>query len=260
MHAVILAGGKGARLRPYTTALPKPLVPIGDSHSILEIVLHQLAAHGFGSVTLAINHLGTLIRAFVGDGSRWGIKVDYAEESLPLSTVGPLFGIKERLPEQFLVMNGDILTGLNFGHLLATHCQSNAPLTVATAPRTTRIDFGVLDIRDEKIVGFTEKPSWTYRVSMGVYAMSRETLQPYPSEHALGFDRLVLDLIKHQCPPATYAYDGFWLDIGRPDDYDEANRSFAGLRSVLMPERAHSADGVLSHNSGGRGNGRLEPV
>jgi NDP-sugar pyrophosphorylase family protein len=240
MHAVILAGGKGSRLRPYTTALPKPLVPIGDSHAILEIVMHQLSAYGFASATLAINHLGQLIRAVVGDGSRWGIRVDYAEENVPLSTVGPLFGLKKWLPEQFLVMNGDILTDLNFAHLLAEHDRSGAPLTVATAPRTTRIDFGVLDVVDDKIMGFTEKPSLIHRVSMGVYGMSRETLQPYPEGRKLGFDRLVLDLIDRRSPPATYHYDGFWLDIGRPDDYDEANRRFATLQGLLLPERLAS--------------------
>src|SRR5829696_10456244 len=114
MHAVILAGGKGVRLRPYTTSLPKPLVPIGDSHAILEILLHQLAAYGFTSATLAINHLGELIRAFVGNGSRWGMEIDYAEETMPLSTVGPLFGMRHRLPEHFLVTNGDVLTELDF--------------------------------------------------------------------------------------------------------------------------------------------------
>jgi NDP-mannose synthase len=237
MHAVILAGGKGARLRPYTTALPKPLVPIGDSHSILEIVLHQLAAYGFTSATLAINHLGPLIRAFVGDGSRWGIKVDYAEESSPLSTVGPLFGLKECLPEHFLVMNSDLLTDLDFGRLLDVHIDSDTPLTVATAPRTTNIDFGVLEVSDERIVGFTEKPSLTHRVSMGVYGMTRDTLHPYPEGLPLGFDQLVLDLIRRGDPPATYEFNGFWLDIGRPDDYDEANRRFPSLRPALLPNR-----------------------
>jgi NDP-sugar pyrophosphorylase family protein len=242
MHAVILAGGKGARLRPYTTALPKPLVPIGDSHSILEIVLHQLAAHGFTSVTLAINHLGPLIRAFVGDGSRWGIRVTYAEEKTPLSTVGPLFALKESLPEHFLVMNSDILTNLNYGWLLARHRESGAALTVATAPRTTRIDFGVLEVSDERIIGFTEKPSFTHRVSMGVYGMARETLCPYPEGLPLGFDQLILDLIQRGSPPATYEFEGYWLDIGRPDDYDEANRSFPTLRPLLLPARILADD------------------
>jgi NDP-mannose synthase len=237
VHAVILAGGKGVRLRPYTTALPKPLVPIGDSHAILEIVLLQLAAHGFTSATLAINHLGRLIRAFVGDGSRWGLEIDYVEENVALSTVGPLFALKGRLPEHFLVMNGDVLTDLNYGDLLHSHVLSGAPLTVATARRSTKIDFGVLDVSDERIVGFTEKPSFTYRVSMGLYGMSRQTLDPYPEGLAFGFDQLVLDLLDQRCQPATFDFDGYWLDIGRPDDYDEANRTFATLRPLLLPDR-----------------------
>src|SRR5215510_546718 len=141
MHAVILAGGKGVRLRPYTTALPKPLVPICDTQTILEIILEQLAACGFTSATLAINHMGPLIKAFVGDGHRWGLKIEYAEETTPLSTVGPLFGLRDRLPEHFMVMNGDVLTDLDFGELLRQHEVSGAPLTVATATQSIRMEF-----------------------------------------------------------------------------------------------------------------------
>jgi NDP-sugar pyrophosphorylase family protein len=241
MHAVILAGGKGVRLRPYTTALPKPLVPIGDSHAILEIVLEQLVAQGFRSVTLAINHLGRLIKAFVGDGSRWGLAVDYVEETVPLSTVGPLFGLRDRLPEHFLVMNGDVLTALDFGDLLQAHRMSGAPLTVAVASRHTRIDFGVLTVHGDKVVGFTEKPAMTYQVSMGVYGLSLGTLSPYPPGLPFGFDQLVLDLLAAGEHPASYGFDGYWRDIGRPEDYDAANRDFEALRPVLLPARAREA-------------------
>ena len=237
MHAVILAGGKGVRLRPYTTALPKPLVPIGERYAILEIVLRQLADQGFRTVTLAINHLGALIRAFVGDGSQWGLRVDYIEETVPLSTVGPLFGIKDRLPEQFLVMNGDVLTDLDYGDLLHSHALSNTPLTVATYVRTVKIDFGVLAVESNKLKGFTEKPTYSYRVSMGVYGMSRSTLEPYPAGLAFGFDQLVLDLLDREDFPTSYPFDGYWLDIGRPEDYDEANRNFAKLEPILLPQR-----------------------
>jgi NDP-sugar pyrophosphorylase family protein len=235
MHAVILAGGKGVRLRPYTTALPKPLVPIGDRHVILEIVLAQLASQGFTDVTLAINHLGPLIRAFVGDGSRWGLSVTYAEEDAPLSTVGPLFGLRDSLPEHFLVMNGDILTNLPYGELLHAHVVEGAPLTVATASRSMKIDFGVLSVEGPRIVGFTEKPALDYSVSMGVYAMSRKTIDRYPPGLAFGFDDLVLDLLDRGDHPSSYSFDGYWLDIGRPDDYDEANRNFDQLRRILLP-------------------------
>ena len=235
MHAVILAGGKGVRLRPYTTALPKPLMPIGDNQTILQIVLDQLASCGFTSVTLAINHLGPLIKAFVGDGDRWGLAVDYVEEDVPLSTVGPLFGLKDALPDTFLVMNGDILTDLDYADLLHTHTLSGSSLTVATSERTHKIDFGVLQVETGRITGFQEKPVLRYPVSMGVYGMSLKTLTPYPAGLSFGFDQLVLDLLDRGECPTTYPFDGFWLDIGRPEDYDEANRTFEGLKSTLLP-------------------------
>ncbi|HEX2419360.1 MAG TPA: nucleotidyltransferase family protein, partial [Micromonosporaceae bacterium] len=167
MHVVILAGGEGVRLRPYTTALPKPLVPIGNQYAILDIILRQLATYGFRTATLAIGHLGSLIRAFVGDGSRWGLSVTYAEEDRPLSTIGPLFNILDQLPEHFLAMNGDVLTNLNYADLLQCHIAGEAPLTVAAYQRKVKIDFGCLETNNQgTIVGFTEKPTLSYQVSM----------------------------------------------------------------------------------------------
>ncbi|MFJ4621022.1 NDP-sugar synthase [Streptomyces sp. NPDC088812] len=234
MHAVILAGGKGVRLRPYTTALPKPLVPIGDQHAILEIVLRQLASAGFTSCTLAIGHLGEIIRAYVGDGSQWGMAVDYATEESPLGTMGPLLNLRDRLPETFLVMNGDVLTDLDYADVLRRHRESGAPLTIATYARTVSIDFGVLTTDDSKVVAFTEKPSMDYRVSMGVYGLSRATLEGYTPGLPLGFDELVLDLLRDRRPPQAYEFDGYWLDIGRPDDYDRANAEFTTRKSLLL--------------------------
>ncbi|MFD4138494.1 MULTISPECIES: NDP-sugar synthase [unclassified Streptomyces] len=234
MHAVILAGGKGVRLRPYTTALPKPLVPIGDQHAILEIVLRQLAAAGFTSCTLAIGHLGHIIRAYVGNGSRWGLRVGYSTEDSPLGTMGPLLTMMDRLPESFLVMNGDVLTDLDYGDVVKQHRASGAPLTVATYARKVSIDFGVLTTESGKVVGFAEKPSMDYRVSMGVYGLSRDTLAGYTPGLPLGFDELVLDLLKAQNPPHAYEFDGYWLDIGRPDDYDRANAEFTTHRGLLL--------------------------
>lgn len=235
MHVAILAGGRGVRLRPYTTALPKPLVPIGEEYAILDIILQQLKIRGFTRVTLAIGHLGSLIRAFVGDGSRWGLDVDYSEEDQPLSTIGPLLNFIDRLPEHFLVMNGDVLTDLDYAHLLERHVQSCAPLTVATYRRQVKIDFGTLETVDGHIVKFSEKPTLSYSVSMGVYAMSRSTLAHCPRDVPFGFDDLVLDLLARQDPPGAYHFDGYWMDIGRPDDYDEANRTFEQLRPILLP-------------------------
>ena len=176
MHAVILAGGKGVRLRPYTTRLPKPLVPIGDEFSILDIVMSQLAQRGFGRVTLAIGYLGNLIRSYVGDGDRWGMEIDYTIEESPLNTIGPVLQVLDRLPEHFLVMNGDVLTDLDYADLLEAHIAASAPLTVATYARQVKIDFGVLATQDGRVVEFTEKPTIDYRVSMGVYGLTRSTL------------------------------------------------------------------------------------
>jgi len=232
MHAVILAGGRGVRLRPYTTSLPKPLVPIGDEYAILEVVLRQLRAAGFRSVTIAIGHLGQLIRAYCGDGSQWGLEIRYWDEDTPLGTMGPIVAN--------LVMNGDVLTDLDYAGLLQGHVDSGAPITVSTYERTVKIDFGVLEIGDlggdEHIAAFREKPVESFSVSMGIYALTRETLRPYPAGEALGFDELVLDLLGTPTPPRVHRFDGYWLDIGRPDDYDTANEEWEGLRPRLLPD------------------------
>ncbi len=234
MHAVVLAGGKGVRLRPYTTRLPKPLVPIGDEFSILDIVLCQLGQQGFSGATLAIGYLGNLIRAYVGDGHRWGLKIDYASEDVPLGTIGPVLQILDQLPEDFLVMNGDVLTDLDYAELLTQHISSGAPLTVATYQREVFIDFGVLTALHGRIVQFTEKPTIDYRVSMGVYGLSRRTLRRYPVGLPLGFDDLMHDLLARDDLPREHPFDGYWLDIGRPDDYDRANVEFDQIRGILL--------------------------
>lgn len=234
-HVVILAGGKGVRLRPYTTIIPKPLVPIGDQYSILEIVLRQLAGKGFERATLAIGHLGQLIRAYVGDGAQWGIDVDYVQEESPLGTIGPALMVLDRLPDHFLLMNGDILTDLDYADLMDHHVKCGAPLTVATYERVHQVDFGVLDVTNRQVTSFTEKPPLTYSVSMGIYGVNKRHLERYTPGLPYGFDELMLDLIERGTLPASYQFDGFWLDIGRPDDYDQANREFGTIRSRLMP-------------------------
>lgn len=234
MHAVIMAGGKGIRLRPYTTRIPKPLVPIGDEFSILDIVLNQLSHNGFNRVTLAIGHFGELIRSYVGDGARWGLEIDYHAQESELGTMGPVLELLDRLPEHFLVMNGDVLTNLPYMQLLDQHRGAAAPLTVATFQRQVQVDFGVLTTKDGVVVDFVEKPKLDCRVSMGVYGLSRQTLANYTPGLPFGFDELVLDLLSRGNPPHEYSFDGYWLDIGRPDDYDRANAEFDLIRETLL--------------------------
>ena len=234
-HAVLLAGGKGTRLRPYTASLPKPLVPLGEQ-SIVEIVLRQLAARGFAHATLAIGHLGHLIQAVVGDGSQWGIAVDYVTEVEPLGTMGPVVANLDRLPEHFLVLNGDVLTDLDYATVLARHVERSPALTIATYGRQVPIEFGVLETDGGRVVAFREKPALDYTVSMGVYGISRSTLAGFEAGRPLGFDDLVLHLLETGARIDAYPFDGYWLDIGRPEDYDQANADFPRLRQALLGE------------------------
>jgi mannose-1-phosphate guanylyltransferase len=163
--------------------------------------------------------------------------VDYLEEFSPLGTMGPVVQLADRLPEHVLVMNGDILTDLPYDELLHRHAAGDAVLSIATYPREVFVDFGVLDVVENSVVGFREKPREQVRVSMGVYAVTTSALARYPAGRPFGFDDLVLDLLDRGTPPASYPFEGFWLDIGRPDDYDRANAEFAQLRRVLLPSR-----------------------
>lgn len=230
MEAVILAGGKGTRLKPYTSTLPKPLVPVGDK-PILAIVLEGLREAGVQRVTLAVNHLADLIMSFFGSGEKFGMQIQYSEESAPLGTVGPLRLIR-RLPENFIVMNGDILTDLDYSDLFRRHLASGALMTIATYNREVPVDFGVLEIdkSSSRLRGFKEKPTFQFTVSMGIYVFNRALLSYIPASRPFGFDELVLNLLAQKAPVHTYAFDGYWLDLGRPDDYDQANRDLDNLQ------------------------------
>jgi len=235
MRVIILAGGLGTRLRPYTVTLPKPLVPLGD-RSILDIVLLQLQRCGVKHVTMAVNHLSHLIMAYFGNGERWGMNIDYSIEQRSLSTIGPLKLIKD-LPENFLVMNGDVLTDLGFTELFRWHIEQKADMTVAMCSRDSKIDFGVIKTdKNGNIIGFEEKPLYHHNVSMGVYAINRGLLELVPEGVSFGFDDLMLTCLRKKRRVFGYFHDGYWLDIGRPDDYQEANDRFEELIKRLFPE------------------------
>ena len=226
-RAVILAGGKGTRLKPYTISLPKPLVPIGEM-PIIEIIIRKLAQSGFERVTITVNHMADIIRAFCGDGSKWGISIDYSLEAKPLSTMGPLKLIHD-LPDNFLIMNGDVLTDLDFEAFYNKHVSEVNIFTVSAYTREQKVDYGVLETgSDDKLVNFIEKPTTTYNVSMGVYMASKQILDFIPENQFYGFDHLMLDLIKNQKPATVKVHSGYWLDIGRPDDYEKACADFEG--------------------------------
>lgn len=224
-RAIILAGGKGTRLKPYTISLPKPLVPVGDT-PILEVIIRQLKLSGFDHITLTVNHMADIIQAFFGNGSKWGIKIDYSFETKALSTMGPLTLIKD-LPEHFLVMNGDVLTNLPFSLFYDQHVKNNHSFTIASYKRTDKVEYGVLTSNEkDELVKFEEKPTKDYLVSMGVYMMSKLNIQHIPLDTFFGFDHLMNKLIVEKKYPKLFQFDGYWLDIGRPSDYERAIDEF----------------------------------
>jgi NDP-sugar pyrophosphorylase family protein len=221
---VILAGGKGARLKPYTSVLPKPLMPLGD-RAILEVVIRQLAQQGFVDITLSVGHLAHVIEAVFRDGHEHSVQLTYVREDAPLGTAGSL-RLVPNLDDTFLMLNGDLVTTFDFRELVRAHRGGGQLLTIATTNRRVNMDYGILTVepgkRTSHVVGFTEKPTIDVTVSMGIYALEPAALNFIPSEGYFDFPDLVLSLLRANAPIGSFEYDGLWLDIGRQEDYDQA--------------------------------------
>jgi NDP-sugar pyrophosphorylase family protein len=231
-EAVVLAGGKGTRLRPFTHVLPKPLLPVGE-RPILDVVLSCLARDGCTRATIATGHLGHLIELFCGQGEKWSLELDYFREGHPLGTVGALVHLDPRPQERFIVMNGDVLSDLSFQALLDDHDASGADLTIASFRRRVRDELGILEHdADSRLVAYHEKPEHEYLVSMGIYVLEPHTLDLISPE-GMDFPSLVQALLDRNRPVHTCTHDGYWLDLGRPDDYARANEEFDALRPLL---------------------------
>jgi NDP-sugar pyrophosphorylase family protein len=234
MRAVILAGGKGTRLAPYTVTFPKPLVPVADM-PILEIVIRQLQAAGFDHITMAVGHLAELIEAYFGDGGRWNVKIDYSREDAPLGTVAPVRLIDD-LPETFLVMNGDVLTTLSYRSLYDSHVTSGAEMTIACHRLNVQIDYGLIEFDGRlRVTGYREKPRFPGDVSMGVYIFSRDVLDLVPTGEYMDIPTLVTKLVQEGREVRASLADCRWLDIGRQDDYAQAIATFDALRDEFLP-------------------------
>ena len=241
-RAVIMAGGKGSRLAPYTTVLPKPLLPIGD-RSILDVVLRQLAGAGLTEVTIAVGHLAHLVRAVVGDGAaprrprrvpRGGRAARHRRLARARSSAST---------STFLAMNGDILTTLDPRRLIAAHLDAGNAMTIATHRRAVKADYGVLELTaagpgNALLTGYREKPETSVVVSMGIYVLEPRALAHVPPEGAFDIPRLVLALLAAGEPVGSYLYDGYWLDVGRHDDYELAIAEFEELLPQLLPREA----------------------
>ena len=243
--AVVLAGGKGTRLAPYTTSFPKPLMPVGD-RPILEILIGQLVRSGFTHLIFAVGHLAELIEVYFGDGSRWGagVTIAYVRESSPLGTAGPLAALEAQLPDSFLVINGDVLSDLDYGAFLAAHRRNDPArvLTISTHRRILCSEYGVLNATPEGLVReYSEKPSYHLSVSEGVYAFSKEVLSFIPKAERFDFPDLVQRLLREHSPVVACEHNGLWLDIGRPSDYEEAQHIVAEHPERFVPVTSASS-------------------
>lgn len=237
--SVILAGGKGTRLAPFTSVLPKPLMPLGD-RPILDVLLQQLHAQGWDDATLAVGHMADLIRAYCGAGDRYGMNVGYISEDTPLGTCGPLANLPEDVRAgRVIAMNGDLLTTLRFRDLVAAHDESGAVMTIAVIRRPIKVEFGVLDLSPglgatQEITRYREKPELDSTVSMGVYVFEPEALAYITPGQPMDVPQLINLLLEDGKKVSGYPFDGYWLDIGRHSDYQRAMDEFERMRDELL--------------------------
>ena len=234
-QAVVMAGGKGTRLHPYSALFPKPLMPLNDM-PVLELLLRQMKCAGITDVILAVNHLSHLLEAFFRDGERLGLNIRYRLEDQPLGTAGALGAMLDDLDEAFFVTNGDLLTTLNLQHMMAAHAEAGADISIGVFEREVKIDFGLIEIDERsRMTAYREKPKSTHFVSMGVYALSREAVRRHltPNEY-LDMPNLITKVKAAGGDVACFHEDCVWLDIGRPDDFALAQQMFVSDRSLFL--------------------------
>jgi len=231
IKAIMMAGGKGARLRPYTLVLPKPLVPVGDT-PVIESLLKWLRRNGVRDVFISIGYLGHLIKALCGNGRQWDINIAYNEEFEPMGTIGPLRVLADKLKSTFLVLNGDLVTDLDLREFVKFHKRHGGMLTVAVKKKSVKVDLGVLDSKAGLVTGFREKPLILFNASMGIYCMEPEILDHIPAGIHFGFDDLMRALLAAGEPIQVFNHEGLWMDIGREEDFLEAQKMLKGRRKT----------------------------
>lgn len=234
-QAVIMAGGKGTRLHPFSALFPKPLMPLDDM-PVLELLLRRMKNAGIDEVILAVNHLGHLIEAYFGDGSRFGLRLSYSDEDCPLGTAGALGSIVDELDDVFFVTNGDLLTTLSLERMMLAHHESGADASIGIHEREVKIDFGLIEIDDRKrLAGYREKPRSRYFVSMGIYLLGREAIRPHlQANEYLDMPDLLLRMKSAGSDILCFHDNCVWLDIGNPDDFALAQKMFKEERRLFL--------------------------
>ncbi|MBK7445617.1 MAG: NTP transferase domain-containing protein [Ignavibacteria bacterium] len=225
MKVVILAGGLGTRLKPFTEVIPKPLLPIGEK-SVLEIQIERLKKFGFDEIFLATNYKSQYIEGFFGDGSRYGVKLSISKEDKPLGTAGPLLLLKEQLTEPFIVMNGDILSLIDFSKLYEFALKQKSLLTISIKKEITPFAFGNIYFDGDRVTGIEEKPNIVMYILSGIYVMKPEIFKFFPNDEYFGMDSLILKMLAEDSIISKYELKEYWLDIGRINDYEKAQEIY----------------------------------
>ena len=234
MKSVILAGGRGTRLQPYSLVVPKPLVPVGGM-PVVELIIRRLRKFGLDEFIVTTGYLGDLIKAVCGDGSRWGVHIEYSDEPEPLGTIAPLNLIRDQLTESFIVVNGDTITDIDFHQLVKFHREHKGIATIAATRRDAQIELGVLQVNQEGgLTGFQEKPCYEYIASMGLYVFEPDILEFIPERGAFGFDDLMYAFMEAEAPVYVYSHPGYWLDIGIMSDLQRAQDDYELIRHKVI--------------------------
>jgi len=228
--AVILAGGKGKRLKPYTLTMPKPLMPLEDK-PILEIIIRNLSKYGFKKIYIAANYRSDIIKAFFENGKKFGVEIIYSVEKKELGTAAPI-KILKKLPSNFLVINGDILTNLNFNTFYNEHVKKKSLMSIGITQRKQLIDYGIIEIDKKKIINIKEKPIYNFYVSMGIYVLNKRILKFIPKNKRYGFNNLIEKILHSKIRIDYHLHNGYWLDIGRPDDYERAQLDYKKIKKL----------------------------
>lgn len=225
MKAIILAGGLGMRLRPFTEIIPKPLLPIGEK-SVLEIQISRLKKYGFDEIFLATNYKSNYIENFFGNGERYGVKLEVSKEIEPLGTAGPLLLLKDKLTEPFIVMNGDILSLIDFKKFYDYAINNNSLMTLAIKKEITPFDFGNIFFEGNRVTEIQEKPDIVMYVLAGIYVLQPEIFKYFPANEYFGMDTLIKTMLCREVPVIKYDLTEYWLDIGKLDNYEKAQSAY----------------------------------
>ena len=239
LNAVIQAGGRGTRLAPYSTVLPKALMPVGEG-TVIDSLLTQFALASVQTVYITVSKFGPLIRSYCGDGSRWNLRIEYVTEERPLGTIGPLDTLRQHLDGSFFVANSDIFTNLDLNRVLDHHRTQGAPLTVVVTRQQVSIAYGVIEHDGGRVVDFKEKPTQEYSVSTGIYCMEPDIFKHIPRATPFGFDELMRNMLSSRTPISAYVHGGVWIDIGRIEDLRKAQEQAAA--QLRKDSRGHEDD------------------